>query len=105
MNEAAKKDSASEYKRYRSLQQYAHDKESETNILNSKVLRLENDKEMLEKQVLTVSKFAEVHGSSFNPILAPRVVSNRESELVSLCLLQFAIINSFEKFNNTIVLL
>ena len=103
MNEAAKKDSATEYKRYRSLEQYAHDKESEVNILNSKVLRLDNDKEILEKQVLTVSKFGEAHGSTFNPILAPRVLSNREVELVS-CVL-FAIINSFEKFNKIIVLL
>ena len=78
-----KQDAGEEYKRYRALEQYAHDKESEVNKLNSKILRLENDKEILEKQIGTISKFGEMHGSSFNPILAPKVLSNRETELVS----------------------
>ncbi|KAI6657270.1 hypothetical protein LOD99_17 [Oopsacas minuta] len=81
LNEAAKHDSAEEYKRYRALQSYAQDKESAVNVLNSKVLRLDNEREMLEKQLLTVSKFSEAHGSGYNPILAPKVVSTREIEL------------------------
>ena len=83
MTEFTKQDAAEEYKRYRSLQQYALDKDSDVNKLNSKILRLENDKEMMERQIVTISKFGELHASNFNPILAPKVISTREIDLVS----------------------
>ena len=84
MSEFAKHDSAEEYRRFRAMEQYAHDRDSEVSMLRSKIMMYQNEKEVLERQLEIVSKLGEKHGSSFNPILPPRVISNKEHELVIL---------------------
>ena len=77
MIDSSKQDQSKEYTKFKSLEKYAQDKESEVKRLEGKVDLLKVDKEILEKQLQTLKR---LHSSPDSSPTVPRIMRYTERE-------------------------